>query len=105
MEEIKTVLNLKNELDYKSGEVVTKNVVSNRNGSVTLLAFDRGAMLARHQVPCDVCVYVIEGAVEFEIDDTRQRIPAGDAIVMPAGTPHTVLGLERSRVLLTRINA
>lgn len=104
-EEIKTPLRLSKELDFKSGEVVAKDVFSNANGGVRLLAFDKGAMLARHQAPGDVLVYLIEGTVEFEVDDTRQHLEAGDSILLPAGTPHTVLALAPSRVLLTRINA
>lgn len=104
-EEIKTSFRLAGQLDFKAGEVVTKEVFSNANGSVTLLAFDKGAMLARHQSPADVLVYVIEGAVEFEVDDTRQELKAGDSILLPSSTPHTVLALDRTRVLLTRISA
>lgn len=104
-EEIKTPLHLITQLDIKSGEVVTKEIVSNDNGSITLLAFDKDVMLARHQVPSDVLAYIMEGAVEFEVDDTRQHLKAGDAILLPASTPHTVLALDRTRILLTRIKA
>lgn len=102
-EEIKTPLCLSKELEFKAGEVVAKQVFSNDNGSVTLLAFADGAMLARHSVPFDVFVYVIGGAVEFEVDDRRQHLTAGHGILLPANTPHTVLALENSRVLLTRV--
>lgn len=102
-EEIKTPLRLTEELSYKDGEVVRKNVFSNDNGSVTLLAFDKGVMLARHSVESDVMVYVIEGQVEFEIDDQRQHLLTGNSILMPANTAHTVLALDRAKVLLIRI--
>lgn len=104
-EEIKTSFRLSKELEYKTGEVVAKDVFTNANGGVRLLAFDKGAMLARHFAPGDVLVYVIEGSIEFEIDDTRQELKTGDSILLPSGTSHTVLALDRSRVLLTRINA
>ncbi len=90
-EEIKTPLCPAKELEYKAGEVVTKEIFSNGNGSVTLLAFAGGAMLARHSVPFDVFVYVMEGAVEFEVEDQRQHLDADDAILLPANSPHTVL--------------
>lgn len=104
-EEIKTPLRLSDELDYKAGEVITKDVFSNDNGEVKLIAFADGAMLARHSVPSDVLAYVITGAVEFEVDDQRQHLVKGNAILLPANTPHTVLALENSKVLLTRIKA
>ena len=83
-EEIKTPLCPAKELEYKAGEVVTKEIFSNGNGSVTLLAFAGGAMLARHSVPFDVFVYVMEGAVEFEVEDQRQHLDADDAILLPS---------------------
>lgn len=102
-EEIKTPLRLSGELDYKAGEVAVKIVFSNDNGEVRLLAFADGAMIARHSVASDVLAYVIEGAVEFEVDDQRQHLEKGDAILLPANTPHTVLALKDSKVLQTRI--
>ncbi len=104
-EEIKTPLRLANELEYVNGEVVTKDVFSNDNGSVKLLAFDKGVMLARHSVDRDVMVYVIEGSVEFEIDDQRQHLETGNSILMPANTAHTVLALDKAKVMLIRIKA
>lgn len=104
-EEIKTPINLSKELDYTNGDVVTKNIVSNDNGSVTLLAFDYNAMIARHSVASDVLVYVIEGAVEFEVEDQRHKLESGDGMVLPANTPHTVIALDKAKVLLTRIKA
>ena len=102
-EEIKTPLRLADELKYVDGEVVTKDIFSNDNGSVRLLAFDKGVMLARHSVDSDVMVYVIEGDVEFEIDDQRQHLSAGNSILMPANTAHTVLALNKAKVILIRI--
>lgn len=102
-EEIKTPLRLADELKYADGQVQMKDVFSNDNGSVRLLAFDKGAMLARHKADGDAMVYVIEGSVEFEIDDQRQHLEAGNSILMPAGVEHTVLALDRSKVMLIRI--
>lgn len=104
-EELKTTLNLRDELEYKDGDVVAKNIVKNDNGSVTLLAFDYNAMIARHSVNADVLVYVVEGAVEFEVNDQRHKLDAGNAMVLPANTPHTVVALAKSKVLLTKLNA
>ena len=102
-EEIKTPLRLADELKYVDGQVVTKDVFTNDNGSVRLLAFDKGVMLARHSADSDVMVYVIEGQVEFEVDDQRQHLEAGNSILLPANTAHTVLALDKAKVMLIRI--
>lgn len=103
--EIKTPFRLTDKAREKNGKVSVHEIISNANGNINVVAFARGAMFARHQVAADVLAYVIEGEVEFEIDDTRYKLVKGDAIVLPADTPHTVLGLDSSRVLLCRINA
>lgn len=102
-EEIKTPFKLADELKYVDGQVEIKDVFTNDNGFVRLLAFDKGVMLARHSADADVMVYVIEGQVEFEVEDQRQHLHAGDSILLPAGTPHTVLALDKAKVMLIRI--
>ncbi len=104
-EEIKTPVNLCNELDYKDGDIVAKDVLSNDSGSVTLLAFDSNAVIARHSVNCDVLVTVIEGAVEFEVDDQRHKLEKCNSIILPANTHHTVTALDRSKVVLIKLKA
>lgn len=104
-EKIKTPLTLRNEIEYKKDDVEAKEILANDNGSVTLLAFDNDATIARHSVGSDVLVTVIEGAVEFEIEDSRYKLTHGDAVIMPANTPHSVTALEKAKVLLTRIKA
>lgn len=102
-EEIKTPLRLADELKYVDGQVQVKDVYSNDHGSVRLLAFDKGAMLARHKADGDAMAYVIEGEVEFEIEDQRQHLTAGNSILMPDGVEHTVLALDRAKIMLIRI--
>lgn len=102
-EEIKTPFRLKDQLDYKDGEVVAKGVYKTDNGSVTLLALDNETTIARHQAPFDVMAYVAEGSVEFEVEDQRQTLKCCDAMLLPAETPHTVTALERAKIILTKI--
>lgn len=103
--EVNTPLRLADELPYGKSEILNKTVLDGDGGSVTLLAFDKGTMIARHQVDEEVMVYVLEGAIEFEVGEQRQHLTAGNSIVMEPATPHTVLALESSKVLLTKIKA
>lgn len=103
--EIKTPFRLSDQLSVKENQIVVKDVMSNKNGSVSLLAFDNAQLLARHSVNADVFVTVIEGSVEFEIDDQRQRLVKGDSMLVPAKVEHSVTALEPAKVLLVRIKA
>lgn len=104
-EEIKTPFVLTSKLDYRNGDVAAKDLLANDSGSIRFLAFDANAMIAHHAVKSDVLVYVVEGSVEFEVDDVRHKLDKGDAMILPSETPHTVLALEKSKVLLSRLNA
>lgn len=102
-EEIKTPFRLKDQLQYKDGEILTKGVYKTDNGSVTLLALANGTTIARHQAPFDVMAYVAEGKVEFEVEDQRQKLDCCDAILLPADTPHTVTALDNAKIILVKI--
>lgn len=104
-EEVKTPFKLKDQINYKSGDVEFRKVYSNDNGQVMLVAIDHKAVIARHQVPFDVMAYVLEGSVEFEVGDQRHKLDCCDAILLPSETPHTVTALDSAKILLTKIKA
>jgi mannose-6-phosphate isomerase-like protein (cupin superfamily) len=43
--------------------------------------------------------FILEGAGEIEIDGERRTVRSGDAILIPAGTWHTILATESLRFL------
>ena len=50
-----------------------------------------GSVFPRHRHPGEELVYVIEGALEYQIDgDTPVTLRAGDVLFVPAGAVHTV---------------
>lgn len=104
-EEIKTPIRLKDQIEYKAGDVEFKKVYSNDNGMVMLIALADNAVIARHSVDFDAMAYVIEGNVEFEVEDQRQELKCCDAILLPANTPHTVTSLGNAKILLVKIKA
>lgn len=105
-EEVKTPFSLKNQLKYtQAGEAQFKEIYSNDNGKVMLIALDNNAVIARHHVPFDAMAYVVEGSVEFEVEDQRQKLDCCDAILLPAETPHTVTALSDVKILLVKLKA
>lgn len=92
-------------VDYQSGAVVSKTLLKQPAGSVTLFAFDAGQELSEHTVPHDALVQVLDGSAEITIAGTRHTVNAGDAIVMPGGRPHAVRAAQRFKMLLTMLRA
>lgn len=98
--EKQTVLELKNQVAYQDGQVVSKTLVQNDAVSVTLFAFEKGEEISTHESGGDAMVTVLEGTGRFTIDGQVYILNAGETIIMPARRPHAVFGEERFKMLL-----
>ena len=94
------VLALKEEIAYQPGQVVSKTLAQNDHLSVTLFSFDRGEEISTHRSEGDAFVTCLDGVGRVTIDGTPHELREGQAIVMPAGHPHAVFGLEKFKMLL-----
>jgi quercetin dioxygenase-like cupin family protein len=90
---------------YQDGAVVSRIVVKQAAGNVTLFAFDAGQELSEHTAPYDALVQVLEGEAEVTIAGRPHRLRAGDLILMPANKPHAVRAPARFKMLLTMIRS
>ena len=90
-------------IEYLSGSVVSKQVIKNKVGNVTLFAFDEGEGLSEHTAPFDALVQVMEGSIRIKIGAKQHELNGGDAIIMEAGIPHALHALSRVKFLLTMI--
>ena len=98
-----TVLNFKQMIDYAQGGVVSKQVLKNSAGNITLFSFDKEEGLSEHSTPYDALIEVIEGQVEITIGGEKFTLSEGDSVIMPATVPHSLHGVERFKMLLTMI--
>ena len=98
-----TVLNFKTMINYAEGGVVSKQVLKNSAGNITLFSFDKEEGLSEHSTPYDALIEVIEGQVEITIGGEKFTLSEGDSVIMPATVPHSLHGVERFKMLLTMI--
>ena len=77
-------------IDYAEGGVVSKELIHNGSGSVTLFSFDAGQGLSEHYAPYDALVQVIDGEMELTVEDAKHVIKAGEAFIIPSGARHSV---------------
>ena len=94
------VLALKDQVAYQPGQVVSKTLAQNPAVSVTLFSFDKGEEISTHSSGGDAFVTCLDGVGQITIDGQEYLLREGEAIVMPAGHPHAVLGRERFKMLL-----
>lgn len=90
---------------YQPGSIVSRTLIKKPTGTVTLFAFDAGQELSEHTAPFDALVQVVDGMGDLTIGGTAARLAAGQAIIMPAGTPHAVRAAERFKMLLTMVRS
>lgn len=94
------ILVLKEQIEYQSGQVVSKTLVQNDRMSITLFSFDRGEEISTHESGGDAFVLCLDGTGEITIDGNRYELHEGESIVMPAKHPHAVFGKEQFKMLL-----
>ncbi|MGJ9385608.1 cupin domain-containing protein [Salipaludibacillus sp. CF4.18] len=61
--------------------------------------FAQGGVGAEHSHPHEQLTYCLEGKLEFTLNGKKRVISAGESLVIPGGTVHDALALEKSRLL------
>jgi quercetin dioxygenase-like cupin family protein len=92
-------------LQYQDGSIVSRVLLKNKGGSVTLFAFDQGEGLSEHTAPFEALVFVVDGETEVEIAGQVYKVRQGEAITLPANIPHAVSSATTFKMLLTMIRA
>jgi len=90
-------------LQYQEGAVVSRTVLQEGAGSVTIFAFDEGQGLTEHTSPFDALVYLLEGEAEIRVAGKPLDAKAGDLIWMPANQPHGLKATTRFKMMLTML--
>ena len=98
-----TVFGLSNEIEYSEGGIISKQILKNDVGNVTLFSFDKGQGLSEHTAPFDALVQIIEGEAEIRIGGKPHGVKAGEIIIMPANVPHALQAVESFKMVLTMI--
>ncbi len=97
------VRNLKQLLQFQEKAVVSRMLVKNSAGNVTLFAFDGNEGLSEHTAPFDALVIGVEGCAEIPIGGVSHTVGEGDSLLMPANVPHAVNPLGGFKMLLIMI--
>ena len=102
--EKQTKLNLKDQVDYQPGQVVSKTLVQNEYVSMTIFSFDKGEEISTHAAGGDAMVTVLEGKGRFTVGGEVFFLETGDTLIMPKDIPHSVYGEEQFKMQLVVSN-
>jgi quercetin dioxygenase-like cupin family protein len=70
---------------------------------VRRLVLAKGREIPTHQAPAEITVHCLEGRITFTACGTKRELGAGQMLVLAAREPHSLVGLEDSSVLVTKV--
>jgi len=97
------IFRFEDEVDYSGGSVISKNILKNTAGNVSLFSFDKNESLSEHTAPFDALVQVVDGKAEVLIKGESFMLNKGESIIMPANVPHALKAVESFKMILTMI--
>jgi len=74
------ILELKEQVSYQDGQIVSKTLVQNESVSLTLFAFEKGEEISTHAAGGDALVTVLEGTGKFTIDGKEFLLQQGEVV-------------------------
>lgn len=98
--EKETILKLKEQLEYQTGQIVSKTLVQNDAVSLTLFAFEKEEEISTHSSGGDAMVTILDGTAKITINGKDFILEQGESIIMPKNIPHAVYGQQRFKMLL-----
>ena len=94
---------IKDLVEYQKESVVSKTLIKQEKGTITIFAFDKGQGLSEHTAPFDALVQVIDGKADVLIDGESNIVQIGEMIIMPANKPHALKAIEKFKMMLVMI--
>lgn len=92
-------------VSYQEGTIVSRTIIDQKTGTVTLFAFAAGQGLSEHTAPYDALVHVLDGEAEVIINGQPLRVHEGEAVIMPANHPHALRAVKNFKMVLTMIRS
>jgi len=93
--------NLAKLTDYQSKSIVSRTLIQDACGTLTVFSFDKGQALSAHTVPFNAFIQVLDGQAKITIGEKACLVNPGEIVFMPGGVPHEVKADQRVKMLLT----
>lgn len=99
------VLKLNDLVEYQEGAVVSRTIMDEEKGTVTLFAFGEGQGLSEHTAPFDAIAHILEGEAEIIISGKTLNLQDGEMVIMPANEPHALKAKRKLKMILVMIRS
>ena len=97
---LEEAFDLAEKISCRAGQVSSMGLTAfGSSCDMTLLAFSDGEIVSEETYAADVLYVVLEGEPTMVLPDKKVSIPAGQMLVVPAGTLHAVEGPGAFKIL------
>lgn len=96
----KEIISLKDKIEVKEGEVISKTISQNEHYSLTLFSFSKNEEIGTHKAGGDAFLTVLEGKAKIKIDNEEFVVEENKTIIMPKNHPHSVFALTDFKMIL-----
>jgi len=72
-----------NKIEYSENGIISKKIIQQAKGNITLFSFDKGQELSEHSAPFDALVQILEGKAEIIINKQPHTLNSNQSIIMP----------------------
>jgi quercetin dioxygenase-like cupin family protein len=91
-------------VDVAPDSTVSRTVLKAEGARIVLFSFDAGQELTEHTAAVPVLLQALDGRFEITAAGRTVSLVPGDVIHLGTRTPHAVVALEPSRLLLTMLD-
>ncbi len=74
--------------------LLTRQMFSTDKQTVALVRLKKGCVVPEHHHEPEQITSIIEGALEFTIDNRKIILRGGESMIIPANVPHAAVALE-----------
>ena len=92
-------------IQYQEEAVVSRELIHQPAGTITLFAFDAQQSLSEHTAPYDALILVTDGRAEMRVAGVTHEVKPGEMLLIPANSPHALKALEPFKMVLTMIKS
>ena len=73
---------------------IARKIVCGEKAMVAQVFLAKGAVVPEHQHESEQITYILEGALEFELEGQKIVVAAGEVLHIPSLVPHRAVALE-----------
>ena len=93
--------NILKDLTFKEDKVAISVLLETETSKEIRILFKKGQKMNKHKTAFPITVAIIEGQIDFGVENKVHSLIKGDIIALKGGVPHDLIANEESIVRLT----